>query len=128
MKRKKKKGEKVFVDHIWGRIGIISGKYDTNAYQFFDVNNCQLGYGYTIRGNIAWCKGGNHGERLQTTGVRWFQGSTIKVIVDCKEKWEVIFECNGKRVGKAQPIVESEVYFPAIEICACEGNSYEVID
>ncbi len=112
--------------HDGDAIGIITA-YETGAFRFGGDPNCFRSYCLWFNGDITWCKGGNHSETLQKTGIKWGKDDIISVRVDAIN-WEVTFEKNGKIVGKPEDIKKHDVYYPAIQMCQCEGQSYEVVD
>ncbi len=107
--------------HHWMRVGIVA-KYDSRAYRFDDNENC--GYALSCRGMLS--KGGKDRKDLQETE-KWRKGDIITIRVDSLN-WEITFEKNGKVIGKPQAIAQSDVYYPAIAMCQCEGNDCEIID
>ncbi len=108
-------------------IGIVE-KYDGEAYMMYRDDKCSLGYYYSGEyGKIGWCEGGNNNRFLQDGLTKWGKGDLICVEVDCI-RWTITFKLNGRVVAKAHSILERIAYFPAIQMCQCEGNHFQVVD
>ncbi len=93
----------------------------------YSDKNCSLAYYYQYEGILGRCKGGDNDEDLQTRLNKWGSGDSINITVNCI-KWTITFERNGKNVGQPISILERDVYYPALQMCQCEGNSFSVMD
>ncbi len=103
--------------HFWHNFS--NGKKDVFGYYYFG-NNGEI---HRAGGSRDF----NEDETKKEESEGWGTNDIINVIVDCIA-WNITFEKNGKKIGKALGIEENDVYFLALALCTCEGVSFEVAD
>ncbi len=117
-------------------VGIVK-EYNSKAFSFwYNWNKGKKDvFGYYYYGNGKIYRAGGHAgkvfnvedETRPDRSGQWGTGDVICVTVDCVA-WNITFEKNGKKVGKTMRIEENDAYFPALELCTCEGVSFAVLD